>query len=254
MLFEKVNLCGVDIHCCTLEQATEFVINYAKNRGTPASVVTPNAHHLVILQKDEAFRDIYRESVLVVADGVPLVWASRFLGQPLPERVNGTDLFEKTCAVAAKEGLKVFFLGGRPGAADAAAHILRNRYPILQICGTYCPPFGFEKDQKQLEKLNRAILDCDPDILYVGLGAPKQEKWIHAHSRALGVPISLGIGVSFELISGMVKRAPIWMQKFSLEWFFRLIMEPRRLWRRYLVTNTIFLSKLLFQLSGLRKY
>lgn len=138
-------------------------------------------------------------------------------------------------------------LGGRPGASQKAAQVLQARYPSLKIAGTYCPPYGFESDPVELKRINLAITTAAPDLLFVGLGAPKQEYWIYNNYQKLGVPVSIGIGVSFELVSGMVKRAPKLLQKTGLEWFFRLIAEPQRLWRRYLVGNTIFIFLVLKQ-------
>jgi len=237
----KANICGVKIDKFTLDEAIESIVHYALAGAAPKYVVTPNAHHILLLQKDAHFREIYQNAFLVVADGVPLVWASKFLGEPLPGRVNGTDLFERLCEVASEKGLRVFMLGGRPGAADSAAQILQHKHPGLNIVGTYCPPYGFEADTAEMALINTKIRAAEPHILFVGLGAPKQEYWMYANCQQIDVPISLGIGVSFELVSGMVTRAPRWMQKLGLEWFFRLIVEPRRLWKRYIIGNPSFL-------------
>lgn len=243
----QIEIAGVRIDACTLEETVQRVVEHAASRGAPAFVVTPNAHHVVMLQESEPFRRVYREAWLSVADGVPLIWASRLLGSPLPGRVNGTDLFEAVCAAAAKRRLRVFLLGGRPGAADAAARVLQERHPDLIIAGTYCPPFGFERDAEESARTISAVREARPDILFVGLGAPKQEIWMHENGEAVGVPVSLGIGVSFELVAGMVQRAPPWMQRSGLEWFFRLLMEPGRLWKRYAVTNPRFVALVLQQ-------
>jgi N-acetylglucosaminyldiphosphoundecaprenol N-acetyl-beta-D-mannosaminyltransferase len=242
----RVKICGVEIDPVSFSDATIAILNHAKLGKPPEYVVTPNAHHVVMLQKNERFRQIYQRARWVVPDGVPLLWASWLLNTPLPERVNGTDLFEQLCAMSAKLGLKVFLLGGRPGAADSAVEVLRQRYPDLKA-ETYCPPFGFEDDRQEQQRMNEAIHAAAPDLLFVGLGAPKQEYWIEDHYLSLNVPVSLGIGVSFELVSGMVPRAPRWMQNMGLEWFFRLMMEPHRLWQRYLLGNFIFVSLVIKQ-------
>lgn len=250
----KIDVCGVDIDKCTLNEAVEAIAQYALSGTVPKYVVTPNAHHVVMLQEDAHFREIYQNAFLVVPDGVPLVWAANFLQTPLLERVNGTDLFERLCEVAPKIGLKIFLLGGRPGAADSAKQILSARYSGLRIVDTYCPPYGFETDIAELELINTRIKAAAPHIIFVGLGAPKQEYWIYANHQKIGVPISVGIGVSFELVSGMVQRAPVWMQKKGLEWFFRLLVEPSRLWKRYLLGNTLFLWLVLKQRVGLFRF
>jgi N-acetylglucosaminyldiphosphoundecaprenol N-acetyl-beta-D-mannosaminyltransferase len=236
----RVKLCGVAVDTYTFNEVIEIILDQVKSHQKPSYVVTPNVAHLVSLQHDRAFRQIYEQALLAVPDGVPLLWAAKLLKSPLGGRVNGTDLFEELAAIAAQQGLKVFLLGGRSGAADKAADILTERHPELNIVGTYSPPFGFENSFDERDRINTLIQDAAPDILFVGLGAPKQEKWIAEHYEALGVPVSIGIGVSFEFVAGMVQRAPRWMQKTGLEWLFRLISEPGRLWKRYLVGNIYF--------------
>jgi N-acetylglucosaminyldiphosphoundecaprenol N-acetyl-beta-D-mannosaminyltransferase len=208
-------------------------------------IATPNVDHIMKLQKDAEFREVYKHVDLVLADGMPLLWAARFFGTPLKEKISGSDLFSKLCEVASQRGWRLFFLGGREGAADKAAQVMRERHPGIQITGTYCPPFGFENDSSENPKIINLIQQAKPDILFVGLGAPKQEKWIYRHRDQYQVPVSIGIGVSFEFTAGMVKRAPLWMQKKGLEWFWRLIMEPRRLWKRYLIDDMQFFWLLL---------
>lgn len=237
----RINLCGAGIDDYPFDEVVEKIIYHAQFASSPEYVVTPNAHHLVMLQQDTEFQDIYQNSFLSVPDGVPLLWAAKLLRTPLNGRVNGTDLFERICKVAADTNLRVFLLGGRSGAADAAAKVLQKRHPKLEIAGFYCPPYGFENNSEELAYINEIIQSVSPHVLFVGLGAPKQEKWIYNNHKKLGIPISIGIGVSFELVSGMVTRAPKLMQKLGLEWFFRLLIEPRRLYKRYILGNTIFL-------------
>lgn len=237
----RINICDIEIDRYSFDRVVEAIAHQAISRGTPKYVVTPNAQHIVALQRDARFRLIYHHAFLVVPDGVPLLWAAKLFNTPLSGRVNGTDLFEHLCKVSADRGLKVFMLGGRPGAAKKAKQVLEARYPNLDIVGTYCPYYGFESDPDELKQINLAIQAAAPDILFVGLGAPKQEYWIYDNYQKLGVPVSIGIGVSFELVGGMVKRAPKFMQQIGLEWFFRLIMEPKRLWQRYFIGNSIFI-------------
>lgn len=221
-------------------EAVEKIIARASERRGTAYVVTPNAHHVVLLQRDLQFKHIYESAFLVVADGVPLLWAGELLHERLRGRVNGTDLLEELCAVSARIGLRVFLLGGREGAADAAAAALQSRSRGLQICGTYCPPVGFERDPAENAKIVDTINAAKPDIIFVGLGAPKQEYWMYANRARIDAGVALGIGVSFELVAGIVPRAPKWMQVSGLEWLFRLCSEPSRLWRRYLIGNAVF--------------
>jgi N-acetylglucosaminyldiphosphoundecaprenol N-acetyl-beta-D-mannosaminyltransferase len=236
----RIELCGVAIDNITMSEALERLVVLALRRTPPAYVVTPNVDHLVKLQDDPEFREIYARADLVLADGVPLIWASRLLGTPLRAKVSGSDLFVAFAPIAAARGLRLFFLGGRPGAAGHAAATLRARYRGLQVVGTYAPPFGFDRDPTEDARAAERVRAAAPDVLFVGLGAPRQEKWIVRHLERLAVPLSMGVGVSFEFVSGDVRRAPRWMQRCGLEWTWRLAMEPRRLWRRYLVEDLRF--------------
>jgi N-acetylglucosaminyldiphosphoundecaprenol N-acetyl-beta-D-mannosaminyltransferase len=248
----RSTIAGVAIDALSFDEVVDAVIAHAAAGGSPAYVVTPNAHHVVLLQKDELLRAVYGGAFLVVPDGVPLLWGTALLGAPLPSRVNGTDLFETLCARAARDGLRVFLLGGRPGAATAAAKRLSARDPALQVCGIYCPPFGFERDALESAKILAQIRAARPHLLFVGLGAPKQEYWMYRNCAAAGVPVSLGIGVSFELVGGVVARAPRWMQRAGLEWLYRLGTEPKRLWRRYVFGNAAFSFLLARQFAAQR--
>jgi N-acetylglucosaminyldiphosphoundecaprenol N-acetyl-beta-D-mannosaminyltransferase len=236
----RATIAGAAIDALSFGQVVDAIVTRAAHTEDPCYVVTPNAHHLVLLQQDALLRDIYGRAFLVVPDGVPLLWAARLLGQRLNGRVNGTDLFETLCARAAERGLRVFMLGGREGAADAAATVLTARHPGLRICGTACPPIGFEDDPIESALVLDAIRAAQPNLLFVGLGAPKQEYWMYRNCARLGVPVSLGIGVSFEFVGGVVRRAPRWMQRAGLEWLHRVGSEPARLWQRYVFGNARF--------------
>jgi N-acetylglucosaminyldiphosphoundecaprenol N-acetyl-beta-D-mannosaminyltransferase len=236
----SATIAGVRIDALGFDAVVDAIVTRAVAGAEPSYVVTPNAHHVVLFQDDALFRDIYRRALLVVPDGVPLLWAAKLLGARLPGRVNGTDLFEALCAQAARRGLSVFLLGGREGAAAAAAARLCARHPGLRICGTYCPSLGFENDPAESARVLAAIGAARPHLLFVGLGAPKQEYWMYRNVERLSVPVSVGIGVSFELVAGVVARAPRWMQHAGLEWLYRLGAEPARLWKRYLFGNARF--------------
>jgi N-acetylglucosaminyldiphosphoundecaprenol N-acetyl-beta-D-mannosaminyltransferase len=248
---ERATIAGVAIDGLDFDDALDAIAARAES-GPPAYVVTPNAHHVVLLQSDALLRAIYDRAFLIVPDGVPLLWAAKVLGERLNGRVNGTDLFERLCARAAERGLRVFLLGGRPGAADAAAAVLRARHPALNICGTACPPVGFEHDAVENARVCDAIAAARPHLLFVGLGAPKQEYWMHRNAERLGVPVSLGIGVSFEFVGGVVERAPRWMQRAGLEWLHRVGSEPARLWQRYVFGNARFCALVARQFAAQR--
>ena len=210
-----------------------------------AYAVTPNVDHTVKFRKSAQFRELYRKATLVVADGVPLLWAARILGTPLKERINGTDLFERTCQFAAQRGYSVFLLGGSPGAAASASRQLMERHPDLKIAGCECPPFGFYKSAEQNQSIQRKIRESGADILFVGLGAPQQEQWMCDYAEGAGVSFAIGVGVSFSFVGGLIPRAPVWMQHNGLEWLWRLGKEPKRLWKRYLLEDLPFFGMLL---------
>ncbi len=239
-------VCGVAINNITTYQALGMIDQFVQQRKN-SIVVTPNVDHIVKLQNDAEFMRIYRDASLVLADGMPLLWASRILGNPIVEKISGSDIFWNICELASQKQYGLFLLGGRPGAASGAAQTLQGKYPGIRITGTYCPPFGFEYDPAENSKIIAMIRAAKPDILFVGLGAPKQEKWIYNHRKELNVPVSMGIGVTFEFACGMVKRAPLWMQRSGLEWMWRLLMEPGRLWKRYLVEDMKFFILVLRQ-------
>lgn len=236
---ETINILGIHINNITLDDAVNR-IEKLSNRKVFSYTVTPNVDHLVKLKTDVAFRQSYQKADLIVADGVPLLWASRFLGTPLKGRVNGTDLFERMVARASETGQSVFFLGGEEGSAEKAAKQLRERHPKLQIAGWYCPPVGFERDPEENAKIQRLIKSAQPTYLFIGLGAPKQENWIAMYGASTGARHAIGIGVSFSFVAGMIKRSPRWMQRAGLEWLWRLGAEPKRLWRRYLIDDPRF--------------
>jgi N-acetylglucosaminyldiphosphoundecaprenol N-acetyl-beta-D-mannosaminyltransferase len=203
-------------------------------------VITANVDHLVILERDRAFRRAYEQADLVVPDGVPLLWAARLLGHRLPGRIAGSDLIFDLCALCGREGLGVYLLGGRPGVADAAARAITARYAGLRVVGTACPPFGFERRPAEVRRIVEAIRASGADLLLAGLGAPKQELFLAQHWDDLGVTVGLGVGIALEYLAGTMRRAPRWMQSSGLEWSWRLLSEPRRLWKRYLLRDPRF--------------
>jgi N-acetylglucosaminyldiphosphoundecaprenol N-acetyl-beta-D-mannosaminyltransferase len=211
-------IAGVEIDNITMDQTLSLIEDLIQKRKV-SYIVTPNVDHIIKLQRDLEFQKIYREAACVLPDGMPLLWAGRFLRTPLKEKVSGSDLVPRLCEISAQKRYRLFFLGGRPGAAQGAKERLNERLPYLEVVGVYSPPFGFEKNDEENEKIAKMIKETAPDILLVGLGAPKQEKWIYQHYKKLQIPISMGVGVTFEFIAGMVKRAPHWMQTSALNGF-----------------------------------
>jgi N-acetylglucosaminyldiphosphoundecaprenol N-acetyl-beta-D-mannosaminyltransferase len=231
---------------CSSAQVCASIIAHARSGGKPAYVITPNAQHIVLLEKERRLQEVYDHADLVVPDGISILLAARLFGRSLQQRITGVDLFKALCGQAAEADLHVFLLGGRPGSAEKAAKALRREYPNLR-CTTYCPPLGFDKSAMGLKRAADAIVAAQPDILFVALGAPKQEYWIHEHGLRLSVPVCIGVGGSFEIIGGIVPRAPKWTQNIGCEWVYRLCREPRRMWRRYLIGNLEFGSIILRQ-------
>ncbi len=200
-------------------------------------VLTVNLDFLRIAQADARFRETINEADLAVADGMPLVWASRLTGRRLPERVTGNALVDECCRLAAVTRREVFLLGGRPGVAEEAARTIERRYPGAVIAGVYSPPFGppsAEEDRRMVDLVNRS----GARFLFVALGAPRQDLWIRAHRHQLDVGVAMGVGCTLDLLAGAVSRAPGWMQVAGLEWLHRFRLEPRRLWQRYLINDT----------------
>ena len=242
----EITVLGVRLHNVDTAETLGIIDTFIKEGG-PHQVCTPNVDFLVQAQKDSEFFRILNQASLSVPDGMGVVYASRFLGTPLKENVKGRILVIHLCRQAAQLRHSVFFLGGAPGVADQAAQILSQQFPGLKIAGTLSPSFHIMDDEVEnnrvLDELNR----CRPDILFVGMGAPKQDKWIAKNLSQTRIPVALGIGGTFDIISGRIKESPRWMTNVGLEWLFRLSCEPGRLWKRYLVQDPKFFWKVVFQ-------
>ncbi len=220
--------------------------------GQGGWLITANLDHLRRLVRDPQLACLYRQADLIVADGMPLVWASRLQGTPLPQRVAGSTLVSKLAAIAMFRGFSIYLLGGAPGTADDAAVALRTRYPGLRIAGTDCPPMGFDRNEGQVRQVLRRLREADPDIIYVGLGSPKQERLIARVRDQLPTAWWMGVGISFSFLAGRIRRAPPWMQNHGLEWLHRLAQEPARLSRRYLMDDLPFAVGLLIEAATRR--
>jgi N-acetylglucosaminyldiphosphoundecaprenol N-acetyl-beta-D-mannosaminyltransferase len=197
-------------------------------------------------------RALFAAADLVVADGMPLVWAGELQGSPLPERVAGSSLILSLTAAAADAGASVFLLGGNPGTADAAAARLVKLSPQLRVAGTLCPPFGFDHDPAWLGRIEQRLNERAPDIMYVGLGCPKQERLIFQLRSRFPTTWFISCGVSFSFVAGDIPRAPATMQRLGLEWLHRMVQEPKRLYRRYLFHGIPFMVHLLVSAVAFR--
>ena len=196
-------------------------------------VVTPNMDHIVLMEKDPLFKEIYDNADLILTDGKPLLWIAKRQGTPIKEKVSGSDLFPKMCELAAKKGYSIFILGAAEGVADKAAANLVKKYPGLKIAGTYSPPIGFEKDASEVDGIIERINNANTDILAVALGSPKGEKFIYKIHKDIIAALSISIGATIDFEAGNVKRAPKWMSNVGLEWLYRITQDPRRLIKRY---------------------
>jgi N-acetylglucosaminyldiphosphoundecaprenol N-acetyl-beta-D-mannosaminyltransferase len=215
----------------------------------PHYLATANIDFVVQAQGDVELRRILFDAHMVLCDGTPLLWASRLLGDPLPERVAGSDLVPQLIQLADRKGYRIFLLGAAPEAARKAVERLRRQYPSLQLAGSYSPRFAPLLDMDH-EEIAKQIREARPDILLVSFGCPKQEKWISMHYRSLGVPVAIGVGATIDFLAGHMKRAPVWMQRSGTEWIFRLMQEPRRLFKRYAMDIGVFSWRFLGQWMG----
>ncbi len=248
MSVPRYNVLGVGVSALTLAQARDLVLAARGARQLGYVCVTP-VHAVDEAQRDPAFRKILNESYLTTPDGMPIVW----LGPPGVERVYGPDLMLDVCDAGRAAGLRHYFYGGGPGVAELLREKLSTRFPGLEVVGTFTPPYG-PLSAEETAALHADITRTRPDIIWVGLGTPKQERFMAENARVLETGLLIGVGAAFDFHSGRVPQAPRWMQRSGLEWLFRLAIEPRRLGPRYLKTNPLFVLRILAQKTGLKKY
>jgi N-acetylglucosaminyldiphosphoundecaprenol N-acetyl-beta-D-mannosaminyltransferase len=246
----KYNVLGVDVSAITLPIAVDQIADWIA-RHDRQYVCVRDAHGIMQSMAQPKLRHIHNSAGMVTPDGMPLVWLGRWYGHHHVDRVYGPDLLIAVCERAAREGYRMFFFGGAPGVAERLADRLKNRFSTLQIVGVYTPPFGSfsqEDDERAIASINAAA----PDIVWVGLSTPKQEEWMGAHRKALSAPVLIGIGAAFDFVSGIKRQAPRWVQRSGFEWLFRLLTEPRRLARRYIIGHPKFVFHIVQQLLGRR--
>ena len=216
-------------------------------------IAVADMHSIMEALHSRTFKIVLNSADMVVPDGFPLVWLGRRKGFPLHRRVYGPELMALSCEQSVAKGYRHFFYGGVPSVADDLVKRLSARFPGLQVAGAYSPPFRPltpEEDRNEVAKINEAC----PDVVWVGLGAPKQERWMQEHRKLLNAPVLVGVGAAFDFHSGRISQAPAWMGDHGLEWSFRLLMEPRRLWRRYLIHGSEFAALVLLELLGVWKF
>lgn len=240
----KIHAFNINIDPVTMDQAVNIISGWIedKNETDCHYVVTPNVDHLTKLCKDKKFRTAYACASMVLTDGKPVYYALKLLGKPVPEIVPGSDLvpsiFDKW--QKNKRKLNIFLLGAAPGVAKEAAKNIKKKWSFIEIVGVHSPPPGFENQKEENKKILKKIAACSPDLLIIGLGAPKQEVWIHTHNKQINASVALCVGATIDFLAGQQKRAPLWMRRFSLEWVYRMAKDPKRLGKRYGVNLLMF--------------
>jgi N-acetylglucosaminyldiphosphoundecaprenol N-acetyl-beta-D-mannosaminyltransferase len=224
------------INNLTMQETVETVENLILE-GHRSYLVEINVDVVIKMEQDQRLRSIVDNADLTLLDGKPLVWISRLKKMPVKEKISGSDLVPRLCEMAAEKGYSIFILGGKDGVARKAEENLKKRYPGIWCAGTYSPPLGFEKDEEELAHIRALLNQAKPDLLFVCFGCPKQEKWIADNYQLYDAKVSVCSGATVDFLAGTVKRAPKWMSECGLEWFYRFLMEPKRLFRRYFIDD-----------------
>ena len=253
----KQRLFGIDIDAIRMPEAVSRLRDWIEGDNTSDEcryVVTPNVDHAVQLQENDSLVNAYQKAHMVLADGHPIVWASRLLRIPLPERVAGSELvpalFDSFNQDHASGKLKVFLLGAMPGVGAVAAANMKEQWPNVETVGVYSPPFGFENDPEENNYLLGRIALCRPDVVIIGLGAPKQEVWVSKNYQQINAKAALCVGATIDFLAGEQKRAPVWMQRGGVEWLHRMCSQPKRLVKRYVKDAWIFPQLVIKQMFG----
>jgi N-acetylglucosaminyldiphosphoundecaprenol N-acetyl-beta-D-mannosaminyltransferase len=240
----EVSVLGVRFHCLTMSKIIE-ILNRFITEGKPRQVCLSNAYTVTLSQKDRGLRNLLNRADLVLPDGMSIVWGSRWIGKHIPQRIAGPDLMEALCDEAARKNYSIFLMGSSPENLNALKEVLLKRWPRLPIAGLYSPPMCEQLSENENQRIFSEIERTRPQILFVSMSCPKQEKWIAENLEHLHMPLAIGVGAAFDFMSGRIPRAPLWLQRTGFEWLHRLSCEPRRLWKRYLLGNFVFLSLLL---------
>lgn len=244
----SVDVCDVSIDVVSLEQMLDCAARRIRQK-LPAYIVTPNVDHICCWHKSAEFRRAYARAFLVVPDGVPLLWGARLLGARLGPKLSGSDLIYHVSKFAEQNRFSIYMLGAAEGVAERAAQILKSLYPNLKITGAYSPAKGFHESDRENDVIAARLKVAAPDICFLAFPGPVQEIWMYRNYRRCNVPLMIGMGAAFDFVAGTKRRAPKQIQRIGLEWFWRLCLEPRRLWKRYLVDDARFFALLAHQLT-----
>ncbi len=236
MALNRMRFMNTYVDNVTEAEAIEHIEKCIKERRI-GHVITPNVDQIVRIERDPYFKEICDNAELLLVDGHPLMWIAKWYGTPIKEKICGSDLMPRLCMIAAQKGYRVFLLGAAEGVAIKAAHKLEEDYPGIIIAGTYSPPFGFEKDKAELDRINALLLKSKADLLFVGMGVPKQDIFIYENMKRYSIPMSFSIGATIDFIAGEQKRAPRWMTNHGIEWVYRLFSNPKRMFKRYVIDD-----------------
>jgi N-acetylglucosaminyldiphosphoundecaprenol N-acetyl-beta-D-mannosaminyltransferase len=250
--FPRVNVLGVGVHAINMEEAVTFLLDSVARRRKGYVCVT-GVHGIMEAQNNCRFRITLNESMLTTPDGMPTVWLGRLAGHKQMDRVFGPDLMLNVCRESVSRGLKHFLYGGAPGVAEELKRNLEGRFPGLQVVGTYTPPFRPLSMEEHFDLVQR-VNEAKPDIIWVGLSTPKQERFMAEYLPKFNASLMFGVGAAFDLHTGRMTDSPDWVKKAGMQWAHRLLQDPRRLWKRYLVNNPKFLMAITAQLLGFRQY
>ena len=250
---QSYQVLGVWVNALQIPEVIAQMDEWIARRDACRYIAVTDMHSIMEALHSRSFKNILQAAELVVPDGYPLVWLGRRKGFALRRRVYGPELMERFCEKTAARGCRHFFYGGAPGVANDLAARFSGRFPGLRVAGVYCPPFRpltLEEDREVVAMINQARAD----VVWVGLGAPKQEQWMYEHRGVLNAPVLVGVGAAFDFHSGRISQAPSWMGEHGLEWLYRLMTEPRRLWRRYLISGSEFAALVVLELLGIKKF
>lgn len=233
---EKMKFLNTYVSNVTMDETIAEIEKYIKE-DKKRYIVAINVDVVVKIENDKELQEATNKADMVLADGKPLIWISKYYKRPIKEKISGSDLVPLLCKRAAEKRYSIYILGGADGIAEQAKKKLEEQYPAIRIVGTYAPPFGFEKDQAELDKINQMISEKTPDLLIACFGCPKQEKFIYRNIDKYDAKVSVCAGATVDFLAGNVKRAPKWMSEHGLEWFYRFLKEPKRMFKRYFVDD-----------------
>lgn len=233
---EKTPLLNTYVNNVTMDETVNEIDKMISDNKN-SYIVAINVDVVMKIEQDEYLKQITDNADMVLVDGKPLVWISKWHKRPVKAKISGSDLVPVLCRHSAENGYSIFIIGGQEGIADKAKQNLEKQYPKIKIVGTYAPPFGFEKNQTELSKINEMISKAKPDLLIACFGCPKQEKWIYENYRKYDAKVSICAGATVDFLAGNVSRAPKWMSEHGLEWLYRFFQEPKRMFKRYFVDD-----------------